>query len=896
MLSKDAMRARFSAEADKYYRIALFDELGFERRQCTCGKWFWTLNPEQTKCPDPPCTPYNFIGQKIGTLRDDYIGTWRAIERFFEKNGHTSIASYPTVCRWYPGLYFTIASIVAFQRATPTGPTFEFPANPLVIPQVCLRFNDIPNVGVSGRHHTSFVMVGQHSLYDGKHGYWKDNCIELDWRLLTEVFGIPKDEISFMEDVWVGPSAFGYSLEYFVRGLELGNAVFTEFLGTPDDFRVMDKKVVDMGAGHERFLWLLSGQPTSYDSAFGPVMSDLKRKIEYDSELFVKYAAIAGNLNMDEIGDIAKAKSEVAWQLGVSPAKLDTATGQLEAVYAIADHAKTLLYAITDGQLPSNVGGGYNLRVLLRRALGFIDKFKLDIDLADVCAGHAEYLKRLDPRLLESLDDVRKILNVEEERFDETKSRASRTIETLIERESKLDSSKLGELYESHGITPELISAVANAKGVKLELPSDAYVRMTEKHMGEHSEEKEKIDIHGLPATRLLFYEDQKIREFDATVVKIIDKKHVILDRSAFYGRSGGQEPDHGMLSGCTVYDVGKIGDVLVHAVEDISFSEGDSVHGTVNWPRREQITRHHTATHVVNAAARRVLGNHVWQHSAFKDVDKARLDITHYAALTPEEISAIESEANKIVRSSKTIKKIIEPRVDAEEEHGFGIYQGGAVPQAELRILEIPGVDVEACGGTHTDNTHDIGDIIILGTERIQDGVIRITFAAGPAAERAKAAYSALVDKCEKILGVPRDKVVGAAKQLFDDWKKYHKLVEKNVSGRAKQIAAELQQKFSGKNVVGKIDGANMQLLQDVSRELSAVNRIVITLGVTDKINVFISAGSESGFNAGTVACEVCAMLDGRGGGSATVGQGVGIDLSSVEEVISRVKEKYVK
>ncbi|MFH1222121.1 MAG: alanine--tRNA ligase-related protein [Candidatus Micrarchaeota archaeon] len=174
-LSKDVLRARFSGEPDKYYRVALFDELGFKRRRCSCGKWFWTLNPEQEKCPDPPCTQYGFIGQKIGKLRKDYIGTWRAIERFFVKNGHTAVPSYPTVCRWFPGLYFTIASIVAFQRSVGGEPVFEFPSNPLIIPQVCLRFSDIPNVGVSGRHHTSFIMIGQHSLYDGSpKGYWKD--------------------------------------------------------------------------------------------------------------------------------------------------------------------------------------------------------------------------------------------------------------------------------------------------------------------------------------------------------------------------------------------------------------------------------------------------------------------------------------------------------------------------------------------------------------------------------------------------------------------------------------------------------------------------------------------------------------------------------------------------
>lgn len=900
MLSKDAVRTRFSAEPDKYYRVALFDEQGFKRKQCErCGRWFWTLNPEQTRCPDPPCTTYGFIGQRIGKLKKDYIGTWRAIERFFVKNGHASIPSYPTVCRWFPGLYFTIASIVAFQRSAGGTPVFEFPENPLIIPQVCLRFNDIPNVGVSGRHHTSFIMVGQHSLYDPaqKKGYWKDRCVELDWKLLTEVFGIPPEEISWLEDVWVGPSAFGYSLEYFVRGLELGNAVFTEFVGTPDKFRVMDKKVIDMGAGHERFVWLLSGKPTGYDAVFGPVIEKLKRKAEYDAELFAKYAVLAGAMNIDEVSDFEKAKSDIAWQLGVSPAKMKAATEQLEAAYAIADHAKTLLYAITDGQLPSNVGGGYNLRVVLRRALGFIDRFKLDIDLADVCAEHAKYLRPLDPRLKSSLGEVKEILAVESERFYETKTRASRAIATMLERGVKLDSAKLNELYESQGITPELISEVTSSKNLKLELPADAYVRMTERHMGERAEEKEKIDVHGIPATRMLFYEEPDAKEFDARVIKIIGEKWIVLDRSAFYGRSGGQEPDHGTLSGCKVYDVEKIGEVLLHGVETPAFSEGDVVHGIIDWRRREQLTRHHTATHIVNAAARRILGKHVWQHSAFKDVDKARLDITHYAALTTEQADAIEAEANKIVRSAKKLKVGIEPRTEAESEHGLGIYQGGAVPQAELRIVSIPGLDVEACGGTHTRSTADVGEIIILSTERVQDGVVRITFAAGPAAAQAKAAYAALVTKCQEVLGAPRGKIIGAAQNLFGEWKKYQKLVDKNVAGRAKQIANELESKFVGDVLISKIDGADLRLLQDVSRELSSDRRTVILFGAAGNgANVFVSTGSASGANAGAIAREVCTMLGGKGGGSQSVGQGVGRDIAMLESIIVKVKEKYAK
>ena len=188
-------------------------------------------------------------------------------------------------------MYFTIASIVDFQRIEGGKIAFEFPENQLIIPQMCLRFNDIENVGVSGKHFTSFVMIGQHCVANEK-GYWKDECIDLDYGLLNSVFGIPKKEIVFKEDVWVGYGAFGYSLEYYVRGLELGNAVFTQFEGDPTNYKTMDDKIIDMGAGLERFSWLTQGTPTAYEAVFGSTINHMidKCNITYDQDFFENYS------------------------------------------------------------------------------------------------------------------------------------------------------------------------------------------------------------------------------------------------------------------------------------------------------------------------------------------------------------------------------------------------------------------------------------------------------------------------------------------------------------------------------------------------------------------------------------------------------------------------------
>jgi len=902
MISKIELRKKFSREPDRYYRVKLFDELGFVRKQCKkCGKFFWTLADRET-CPDSTCQKYEFIGNPPTKVKMDYIETWKAIERFFTKNGHRSVRSYPVINRWFPGLYFTIASITAFQRKVGGETVFEFPYNPLIIPQVCLRFNDIPNVGVSGRHHTSFVMIGQHSLYDEKikAGYWKDRCLELDFKLLTDVLKIPGEEIAFLEDVWVGPNAFGYSLEYFTRGLELGNAVFTEFLGSPADYTIMDKKVIDMGAGLERFAWLLQGVPTSYDSAFGPVVEKLKSKIHYDKELFLCYAKISGSLDMEDVKSIGAAKLAVAKELGMSYEKLRERIEPLEAIYAICDHSKTLLFALGDGLLPSNVGGGYNLRVILRRALSFIDEFSLDIDLYDVCRMHANYLKKMDSRVKENLGDIKAILDVEKRRFDESGTRAGKTIVAMLEKKVALSNDKLKELYESNGITPEMIMDAAKKKGIHIVVPDDFYAKISEGHVTEKAEEEKlRIGVKDLHATELLFYQQPKQKTFTAKVLKIVDSIYVILDKTLFYGRSGGQEPDNGTLNGCRVYDVEKLGSVIVHLVENPSFREGDSVNGIIDMKRREQLSKHHTATHIINAAARSILGNHIWQHSAFKHVERARLDITHYELPSEKQLGLIEKLANKIVKDGFRVRTTVMHRIEAEEKFGFRIYQGGAVPEKELRIIEIVSkkgvIDVEACGGIHRITTKDIGNIMILKAERIQDGIVRVVFTAGDATKNEIKNQKKIISECKRILGVSEGRLVSEVKKLFERRKMLQKKIKTMREAAAKNIAKKLDKKFINNVLIESVDNLELDELQEISRMLSGDDRVLVLFGVKDRIYVFGSAGANTQADIGSVVRNVCQKLNGSGGGSRLLGRGVCSDRNNLDAAIKALRKEML-
>jgi alanyl-tRNA synthetase len=902
MKDKDTLRTKFSLNPKRYYEVDLFINEGFIRKKCKqCGRFFWTLISDRELCPEPPCQSYDFLGDPPTNRRFDYIDAWRQVESFFVKNGHTSVKRYPVVCRWRPDLFFTVASIVDFQRIEGGEVVFDLPANPLIVPQTCLRFNDIQNVGVSGKHYSSFCMIGQHSLaVEG--GYWKDKCIELDFQLLTGPFGIKPEEVIFTEDVWVGYGAFGYSLEYNVRGLELGNAVFTEFKGTPANYKIMEDKIIDMGAGLERFSWITQGTPTSYDAVFGPVMKRMivRSNIEYDLDFYLKYSKIAGVLNLDEVSDIVKAKSMLAKKLDISVKDLNQKTSEIEALYTLADHTRTLVFAIADGGLPSNVGGGYNLRVILRRALSFLDKYKWNMNLEEIATWHIDYLVDIYPDLAEHTDEVAGILKVEEKRYRNTLERTGRIVNN-IGIKGKIPSEKeLLQLYDSEGITPEMLKE----QGLQFEIPADFYSKVTELHMIDREEiSPQKFDVEKIPNTRLLFYEDLNLFEFEARIIKIFEGNYVILDKTAFYPRSGGQEPDFGYLGSYEVQDVEKYGNVIMHKMGPNELAEGQIVRCKIDSHRRGILARHHTATHLVNGAAQKILGSWVWQHSAFKDVDKARLDITHYAHLTNEEISKIESLANEAVLSNLPVISETLTRSLAEQKYGFRLYQGGVVPTSELRVLNISGWDVEACGGTHSSRTGDLGIIKILKSERIQDGVERIEFVAGEPALKYIQLREKILSGISEEVESPQDKVGEAVidlKKSYDDLKRKYRQVTKQLANyEVSKIRGEATNIKDLKLYISASESLDEDYHIAVGEKVIVEEPYIVYCGFSlnkKNVRIYVFCGIEAqklGVTADILVKDTAKNLGGSGGGNSKFGQGGGRRIDKISEATESLKNK---
>jgi alanyl-tRNA synthetase len=781
---KKIFKAIASKNPNEYFPTKELRQLGYKRKQCECcGNYFWTVLKERTVCGEPVCSGgFQVTSNNPAKVKLSFVDVWKKIVEILEPRGYLPIKRYPCVARWNPTSEFTIASISAFQPYVITGEV-EPPAKKIIIPQFCLRFNDIENVGLTGSHNTGFVMVGQHVFVSPEE--WNQGELFLDIHaFIHEGVGLPKEEITIHEDSWTGGGSFGCSLEFFSRGVELFNQVYTMFEQTAEGPLELKLKVLDMGLGQERVAWFSQGTPNMYEAIFPYVLSKLRdlTKIEIDLDLYNEFSRYSAYLNMDEVDDMDAAWQRVSAELNVDRKELQEKILPMTAIYSIADHTRTLLFAINDGKLPSNVGGGYNLRVILRRALSFIDKFKWNIDLSEVCRWHAEELKGIFPEVSERLDEIKKILTVEKKKYYTTKKKASKILENLLGK-GDISTDTLIEIYDSRGINPDMVKETAKKFGKIVKIPDNFYSLVVERHeKGEQVDtiqEEIRIDSNGELETKSLYYYDYTKTTNEARVLKIVDN-NVILNQSVAYPTSGGQLHDIGTINGQKFDKVVKQGNYIIHILsEKPKFKEGENVEVEVDKEWRTQLSQHHTATHIVNSAARSILGAHVNQAGAKKTMKHSNLDITHYEQISRENLLKIENRANEIVEDAIDMNLYFLPRSEAEQKFGMTIYQGGAVPGKNVRIVEIPGVDVEACGGTHLNNTSEAGRIKLTKSQKIQDGVVRLTFTAGSATKELEVEDTRILSRLESLMGVPSNKIVGRVEELLTKWKNLNKALE---------------------------------------------------------------------------------------------------------------------
>ncbi|MDI9624216.1 MAG: alanine--tRNA ligase [Methanothermobacter sp.] len=885
-------------------------KLGYEKKKCkSCGKYFWSIDERET-CGDAPCDPYTFIGDPPTKKKYDLYKIQNTFIQFFKERGHEPIKRYPVLAkRWRDDVFLVGASIYNFQPWVTSG-MVKPPANPLVVAQPSIRLNDIDNVGRTGRHLTCFTMGGHHAFNSPENQiYWENETIKYCHDFLKHI-GINPKEATFIESWWEGGGNAGPCYEVCVRGVELATLVFIQYEILPDSKKKeIPLKIVDTGYGLERFAWISQGTPTAYDASFGPVIQRLKElaSIEVNEEILKENAQVAGMMDIQTYADLKTLRRRVADKLGIPVKELEASAKPMESIYAIADHTRCLAFMLADGVIPSNVKEGYLARLIIRRAIRLLDELHLKESLKDIMEIQIDFLEPQYPEIREHHQHIIDIIELEEKRYKKTIQKGERIVKKTIkhfkkEGKKEIPVKTLIKLYDSHGIPPEIVKEISNAQNFKLRIPDNFYTLVAQKHEKEEETETTPIKLD-YPQTKLLFYENPNETKFKAKIIGI-HENGIILDQTLFYPEGGGQPSDKGMLkigkSKLKVEYAEKIGDIVLHRTNADKIPRkliGKTVEGTIDWERRMALTRNHTGTHLIVAAARQVLGDHIWQTGAQKGIKQSRIDLSHYKRIKIDEIEKIEELANKYVMENIPVKTKWIERNLAEKKYGFILYQGGVVPGNKIRIVKIGEIDVQACGGTHVPQTGDIGPIKINRTERIQDGVERIEFSVGEAAIKQIQNINRLLIETSKIFKVPVEQLPRVSERFFKEWKAFKneiKRLKEEIALLKIEKLTEKTQKIDNLLFIGEIVDAKMDEMQEMALKLTEDKKIDITILLNNDGKIVGASSSKAikkGIKINELIKKLAKILGGGGGGRPNLAQGAGPKTHKINEVLEEAQ-----
>ena len=894
--------------------LQFFHQNGYVRKQCkSCGAYYWTLNPNTEFCGDQPCVKFDFIGNHLTKKQFSLTDVRQSFLSYFEDHNHSRI-SYPVtgnrcpvIARWRIDIYLTIASIDDLQPHVTSGEVPP-PANPLVISQPCIRLNDLEEVGISGRHLTTFEMMGHHAFNKNTDEiYWKEETVAYCDDYFQTRIGIPRERINYKEHMWIGGGNAGPCIEVLAGGLEIATLVFMNMKqDSTGSLQIEDQKyapnplnIVDTGYGLERIAWYTQGTPTIYETVVPHMMNFLKEHVKKPS---------------------------------------------VPEIYALADHTKCLAFMLGDGIVPSNVKAGYLARLIIRRALRFMEHLNLSVPLRELVSMQIETLHKEFPSLKEGQYHIEEILDIETSRYKETLTKGESLVKKILTDHQTIDTSTLITLYDTHGMPPTIVENIAKQKGIKINIPPTFDSMIAELHSHEERTISQENPPSELPATKALYHQDHYTKEFDATVLwtKQTPTDYLaLLNQTAFYPEGGGQLGDIGELNynghSIPVTYVEKNGSAIIHHLTS-QIPINTKVHATINWNQRYTLMKHHTGTHLVNGALRKILGEHVWQAGSQLGIQDARFDYAHYKPLTNKEKTLVEQQANDYIKQAVPITKKIMTRNDAEHTYGFRLYQGGVPPGNAIRVLDIPGIDVEACGGTHLNNTREVEKIHILKTERIQDGVNRIIFAAGEKVEEYKkeeeAYYQNLINllhpryhiqkhndiatqiqQSATLFSVP----ISQLKKTFERFLKETTPEPKEIATKNLTVAAEhlfniwkKQQKNKKKisqneitrliDIAESIPNTDIKLIVATTTQDPTVTAgAIITqpnyiVHLSDGIKIISAASENVDINLKEIAPKIGKILGGSGGGKSKLVQAGGPNHNKIPDALRTAKKETLK
>src|SRR5438552_1143787 len=907
------------------FAIPFFAEQSFTRRKCpNCGSYFWSQNPNQTTCGEAPCAPYTFIGNPPTTRRYTVPEMRIQFMDYFADNRHARIPPYPIVARWRNDVYLVGASIYDFQPYVTEG-TMPPPANPLVISQPCIRYTDVELVGpTGGRHMTIFEMGGAHAFnYPTKEVYWMDECVRYHHQLLSGVMGVPAESITYKEHFWAGGGNAGPDLEGIVSGLEISTLVFMQYKVQGDELIGLPIRTVDTGYGMERWAWLSQGSPSGFHAVYGALLTQVLglAKVDLDESTLSSLTSAAGIYGASSRSSRDAYVEATALETGRDEEAFRSVVQTLEAAYAITDHTKSISFLLAEGVVPSNVGEGYLTRLIIRRAARLARQLGILQELPGIIEGQIKLWGGEFHLLREMRGEILEGLRIEVEKYEETISKGSEVVLRRSKERSSRDTRKIPTdqlvlLYDSQGLAPEIVKESAEKVGVEVEIPENFLTLVAERHSKpttslevSSSEPEWEAKLKDLPATRASYYDDAYQTRFQSKIVAKVAENAVVLDQTCFYPEGGGQPADHGELRfgdrKLKVTNVKKFGNIIVHFLDQPIDQEIDLVEGEIDWQRRVNLMRHHTGTHALIGAARRVLGEHVWQAGAQKEVESSRLDITHFREISGKERERIERLVNQVILRDLPVQVAWMAREKAQAKYGYRLYQGGAVPGSKIRVVRIQGWDAEACGGTHCKRTGELGVFKIEKAGKLQDGVERIIFSAGePALKRINQQGEALA-KASELLKTTPEKLPESIKTIVAERDSLERELErvhaKTTESHVKQLAKKAIALGTVRLVLSKTAKRKGIDAVEVANRLkeSDPNIIAVIFEVSERVQVVAAAGAQAvkaGVNAGQIVSEASKLLGGGGGGRPFFATGGGSSKDKVDEAIKAAEQVVTK
>jgi alanyl-tRNA synthetase len=833
---------------------------------------------------------------------------------YFESHGHTVVPSSPLVPGNDPTLLFTNSGMVQFKDVF-LG-TDKRSYSRAATAQRCVRaggkHNDLENVGYTARHHTFFEMLGNFSFGE----YFKKEAIHYAWDFLTNVIGLPAEKL------WVTVYAEDdEAAEIWLHDIKVDPQRFTR-IGTADNFWSMgdtgpcgpcSEIFYDHGPGIEggppgtpeedgdRYIEIWNLVFMQFNRDADGNMEPLPRPSVDTGMGLERLAAILQHVHNNYDIDLFKSL--------ISAAAKITRTEDLEnkSLRVIADHIRSCAFLVVDGVLPSNEGRGYVLRRIIRRAarhghqLGCKQPFfhrlveALDAEMGDAY-----------PELRRHRAHVERVLLTEEKRFAETLERGMRILEDEIAAldGDTIDGKTVFRLYDTYGFPADLTADVARERDLAIDEAGFEKEMQAQKALAKASSQFDAVGkaykLDRYPPSEFLGYSKSRspatvlaILQNDAAVEALEngDRAILILDRTPFYAESGGQVGDigvleHGKNTVFNVTDTQKQNDVFLHIgnLQSGELSVGDKVKAGIDEAHRRAVMLNHSATHLMHAALRRVLGEHVQQKGSLVDADKLRFDFSHYQPLTPEEISEIETIVNDEIRGNVATRIELMGMDDARKSGAIALF--GEKYGDQVRVLRIGSDSIELCGGTHVPRAGDIGLFKIVMESGIASGIRRIEAVTGRAAVQRFIDSEAKIDIAAQRLKATRDDLLPRIEQLQSSNRALEKQLEALKSRLASQtggdLASQAREVKGLKVLAANLDGASVKTLRETVDQLkNKLGAAAIVLASSDDGKVSIIAGvtkaESQRIRAGDLANHVAEQCGGRGGGRPDMAQAGG-------------------